>query len=308
MLNFHLHTKYTYFGHAMIHCLYPGLYVVNSDSFDIEAPIPADRRHLYASTTRTMVVASRLQVPLALAYAITVHKSQGMTLSYMKCNLANSFTTGQTYVGISRVRGLEGLVVEGFNSTKLNASKTVLEFYRKHGMIAFPFINEAAEKPQYDEAIKKIIERHSAVFEPSVVPQSQSSNTSHLSDAMRRRIDENRRLAQERLARKREEATAHVPGPGGFTGSRVYPPTPASDPVARLNEESRNMNNETINCLSTSDLRKRLIALKVDISRCIEKSELVALLRSQCIQKKCEEDDDFEILPVKSIAELIEER
>jgi ATP-dependent exoDNAse (exonuclease V) alpha subunit len=77
----------------------------------------------------TKVLAKIKQIPLALAWAITVHKSQGMTLDMIECDLANAFEEGQVYVALSRAKSLDGVFLRSFNHNAIKANKRVIEFY-----------------------------------------------------------------------------------------------------------------------------------------------------------------------------------
>lgn len=67
------------------------------------------------------------QLPLRLAWAITVHKSQGMSLDSAHIDLTQAFEYGQGYVALSRVRTLSGLYLAGFNQRALEVHPEVAE-------------------------------------------------------------------------------------------------------------------------------------------------------------------------------------
>ena len=66
------------------------------------------------------------QVPLRLAWAITIHKSQGMTLDAAEIDLGKSFVEGLGYVALSRVRTLEGIRLRSINRTALTVNAEII--------------------------------------------------------------------------------------------------------------------------------------------------------------------------------------
>ncbi|MDP3997331.1 MAG: PIF1 family DEAD/DEAH box helicase [Candidatus Andersenbacteria bacterium] len=73
------------------------------------------------------VLARVAQIPLRLAWAITVHKSQGMSLDAAYIDLRDAFVEGQGYVALSRLRSLKGLFLAGYNEQSLRVHRQVLE-------------------------------------------------------------------------------------------------------------------------------------------------------------------------------------
>jgi ATP-dependent DNA helicase PIF1 len=75
---------------------------------------------------------SRIQIPLLLSWAITVHKSQGSSLDCVEADLGDTiFDFGQFYTALSRVRTLEGLSISALDFEKVMAHPKVVEFYKK---------------------------------------------------------------------------------------------------------------------------------------------------------------------------------
>jgi len=70
------------------------------------------------------------QIPLILAWALTIHKSQGATMDTAEIDVGSGiFECGQTYVALSRVKSLEGLYLSSFDPNKILINKKVRKFY-----------------------------------------------------------------------------------------------------------------------------------------------------------------------------------
>jgi ATP-dependent DNA helicase PIF1 len=93
----------------------------------IEGPI-AMSYHVWPSENIPGIGVS--QLPLILAWALTIHKAQGATLDIAEIDAGSGiFECGQTYVALSRVKSLEGLYLTSFDASRIKVSRKVQEFY-----------------------------------------------------------------------------------------------------------------------------------------------------------------------------------
>lgn len=101
------------------------------------------------------VLAKVIQLPLRLAWAITVHKSQGVSLDSAIIDLSKSFEYGQGYVALSRVRTLEGLFCLGYNDMALRVHPSIAEidrWFKRH--------SEAVGKKFVSLEERKVLKMH----------------------------------------------------------------------------------------------------------------------------------------------------
>ncbi len=95
---------------------------------NVEATI---RAHMWKHQFRTGVYAYVAQIPLKLAYAYTIHKSQSQSMDCVQIQLDGSvFEDGQAYTALSRLRTLAGLTLSAFDPACIRANPEVVAFYR----------------------------------------------------------------------------------------------------------------------------------------------------------------------------------
>jgi len=94
----------------------------------VEHVVRAER---FPLVQRGRVVASRAQLPLDHGWAISVHRSQGMTLDRVQMSLGRVFECGQMYVALSRARSLEGMALVDIDFAGLRANDRVLRFHHE---------------------------------------------------------------------------------------------------------------------------------------------------------------------------------
>lgn len=150
------------------------------ESFDSESGYPIvrtfDKRKITVSPEEWVweddegkIKARVKQIPLKLAWALTVHKSQGMTLDAAEIDLSKTFEIGQGYVALSRIKSIESLRLMGMNEVALRVDESVLEMDR--GIKIESRIN-FGEFQEIDELIiKKISEEFILKLGGEIVPE-----------------------------------------------------------------------------------------------------------------------------------------
>ena len=109
--------KFSAKGYPIVHFLNNSVVEINMKDYKIE-----DSKD---SVTKK-------QIPLIHAWAITIHKAQGMSLEYLETDIGDSiFEYGQAYVVLSRIKNLEGLFLKDIDYSKINANPKILKFYEE---------------------------------------------------------------------------------------------------------------------------------------------------------------------------------
>ena len=102
------------------------------------------------------VLGSFEQFPIKLAWAVTIHKSQGLTFDKVIIDAGKSFTAGQVYVALSRCRTLEGIVLKSkITPDVIFKDNRILQFQGE--TFANDSVEEILNKEKYDYSIRKVL-------------------------------------------------------------------------------------------------------------------------------------------------------
>lgn len=146
------------------------------------------------------VLASIEQVPLKLAWAVTIHKSQGMTLDNALIDLSKSFIEGQGYVALSRLRNLNGLKLIGLNKKSLEVHPEVFKKDEEFKKISNELFEEYKniKKEHFEREHKAFMEKIGAKKFKVLDKKGNKLSTYQITKSL---IDE--RLSLEEISKKR---------------------------------------------------------------------------------------------------------
>ena len=109
--------------------------------------VPVDRhKGMYPKQDKIGAQISRMQFPLTLAWAVTIHKCQGLTLTQIVIDMKNGkkFNKGQAYVAFSHVKSIEGLYLLNFDSSAIKTDSTVTDIMKQLRKKILPVIQAPA--------------------------------------------------------------------------------------------------------------------------------------------------------------------
>lgn len=93
----------------------------------------------YLMETDDGKIVKKIQIPFILAWAVTIHKAQGMSLDYVKTDIGETiFEYGQAYVVLSRIKNIEGLSLIKIDYSKIKAHPKILDYYESLTISSIP--------------------------------------------------------------------------------------------------------------------------------------------------------------------------
>lgn len=156
---------------------------------------------------KNVKLVTRVQIPLMLAWSLSIHKSQGQTLPRVKVDLKRVFEKGQAYVALSRAVSREGLQVVNFDRNRVSAHREVIEFYKtlktvdlamkelesnEHSLGGFELTRKAKAKPtlkfshkrEYAPDVKQALARRRSAFNNSSRSSSPVKSENSITDLL----------------------------------------------------------------------------------------------------------------------------
>jgi len=158
------------------------------EDFDEEVPIvrtfSGDKISVYSAEWAVeedgKTLASVEQLPLRLAWAITIHKSQGMSMDAAHIDLSKSFVAGQGYVALSRLRSLSGLLLGGINEMA----------FAVHPDVSLLDKNLLSESKKWDKVLERFSEKEIArMHEDFILKSGGTLNKKEIAENKKKKRD-----------------------------------------------------------------------------------------------------------------------
>lgn len=153
------------------------------------------------------------QVPLRLAWAITVHKSQGMTLDAAEIDLSKTFERGQGYVALSRLKNLSNLKLLGFNDTAIQVDALALKADKRFQELSCVTEIAYADTKELEKQAKSFVEFCGGITDPHEIEKrgkklKQKTSTKSTYDVTKEYIEKGFSISE--IASDRGMATSSI--------------------------------------------------------------------------------------------------